>query len=123
MFVLMLVVCPIMTFFDLKQVPCRFMLLLFFCLCFYVVASRNLHESIKAGWDRTSNPWICSQICICSQTRYQLRFVVSLFYICPKATRGDSPVLQHFYYIYKFHIKNFNCKCVQLVIHGGCRSV
>ena len=39
------------------------------------------------------------------------------------STRGDSPVLKHFYYIYKFHIIKLSCKCVQSVIHGGCSSV
>ena len=23
----------------------------------------NLHESIEPGWDRTGDPWICSQTC------------------------------------------------------------
>ena len=34
----------------------------------------NLHESKGPGWDRTCNPWICSQTYICSQTCYRLRY-------------------------------------------------
>ena len=34
----------------------------------------NLYESMGPGWDQTRDPWICSQIRICSQTRYQLRY-------------------------------------------------
>ena len=34
----------------------------------------NLHESMGPGRDRTRDPWICSQTCICSQTRYRLRY-------------------------------------------------
>ena len=39
----------------------------------------NLHESMGPDQERTCNPWICSQTCICSQTRYQL--CVTLFYV------------------------------------------
>ena len=34
----------------------------------------NLHKSMGPGVDRTQDPWICSQTCICSQTRYQMRY-------------------------------------------------
>ena len=34
----------------------------------------NLHESMGPGRDRTRDPWICSQLRICSQTRYRLRY-------------------------------------------------
>ena len=34
----------------------------------------NLHESMGPGWDRTRDPWICSQLRICNQTRYRLRY-------------------------------------------------
>ena len=47
----------------------------------------NPHESMGPGQDRTRDPWICSQIRICSQTRYRLRYAarfgmlgMSLFY-------------------------------------------
>ena len=32
----------------------------------------NLHVSMGPGWDQTRDPWICSQIRICSLTRYRL---------------------------------------------------
>ena len=35
----------------------------------------NLHQSMGPGRDRTRYPWICSQTCICCQTRYRLRYV------------------------------------------------
>ena len=38
----------------------------------------NLHESMGPDRDRTRDPWICSQPCICSQTRYRLRYAVRL---------------------------------------------
>ena len=34
----------------------------------------NLHESMGPGRDRTRDPWICSQLRICNQTRYRLRY-------------------------------------------------
>ena len=34
----------------------------------------NLHESMGPGQDQTRYPWICSQIGICSKTRYRLRY-------------------------------------------------
>ena len=34
----------------------------------------NLHESMGPDWDRTRDPWICSQTRICSQTLYRLRY-------------------------------------------------
>ena len=34
----------------------------------------NLHESMRPGRDGTRDPWICSQIRICCQTRYRLRY-------------------------------------------------
>ena len=34
----------------------------------------NLHESMRPGRDRTRDPWICSQLRICNQTRYRLRY-------------------------------------------------
>ena len=34
----------------------------------------NLRESMGPGRDRTRDPWICSQIRICNQTRYRLRY-------------------------------------------------
>ena len=34
----------------------------------------NLHESMGPGRDRTRDPWICSQLRICSQTRYRLSY-------------------------------------------------
>ena len=39
----------------------------------------NLHESMGPGRDRTRDPWICSQIRICSQTRYRLRYAARSF--------------------------------------------
>ena len=38
----------------------------------------NLHESMGPDRDRTRDPWICSQISICSQTRYRLRYAARL---------------------------------------------
>ena len=34
----------------------------------------NLHESMGPGRDRTRDPLICSQLRICNQTRYGLRY-------------------------------------------------
>ena len=34
----------------------------------------NLHESMGPGRDRTRDPWICSQLRICNQTRYRLHY-------------------------------------------------
>ena len=34
----------------------------------------NLHESMGPGWDRSRDPWICSQTRICCQTCYRLRY-------------------------------------------------
>ena len=42
--------------------------------------SINLHESMGPGRERTRDPCICSQVRICSLTRYRLRYV----YICTK---------------------------------------
>ena len=39
--------------------------------CFMI----NLHKSMGLGWNRTRDPWICSQTRICCQTRYRLRYV------------------------------------------------
>ena len=36
----------------------------------------NLHVSIGPGRDRTRDPWICSQLRICNQTNYRLRYAV-----------------------------------------------
>ena len=36
----------------------------------------NLHESMGLGRDRTSNPWICSKMCICSRLCYGARSLV-----------------------------------------------
>ena len=36
----------------------------------------NYHESKRPDWDRTPNPWICSQTHICCLTGYQLRYAV-----------------------------------------------
>ena len=36
-----------------------------YCRNYFMI---NLHESMWPGWDRTRDPWICSQTCICSQT-------------------------------------------------------
>ena len=36
--------------------------------------SLYIYESMWPGQDPTRDPWICSQTCICSQTRYQLRY-------------------------------------------------
>ena len=38
----------------------------------------NLHESMGLGRDQSPDPWICSQICICNQTRYRLRYAARL---------------------------------------------
>ena len=38
-------------------------------------AKRFPHESMGPGRDRTRDPWICSQIRICSQTSNRLRYV------------------------------------------------
>ena len=35
----------------------------------------NLHESMGPGWDRTRDPWICSQTQICCQTHYRLCYL------------------------------------------------
>ena len=35
----------------------------------------NLHKIMGLGRDRIRDPWNCSQTCICSQTRHQLRLV------------------------------------------------
>ena len=44
--------------------------------------------SLGPGWDQTRDPWICSQIRICSQTNYRLsyaaRYVISE--LCYKGT-------------------------------------
>ena len=34
----------------------------------------DLHKSMGPGRDDTRDPWICSQRCICCQTRYWLRY-------------------------------------------------
>ena len=34
----------------------------------------NLHESMGPGLDQTRDHWICSQMRICSQTSYRLRY-------------------------------------------------
>ena len=33
------------------------------------------------GWDRTHDPWNCSQTRICCQTRYRLRYVARYIYL------------------------------------------
>ena len=41
----------------------------------------NVHESMGLGWNRTRDPWICSQTCSYSQTRYSQSFFLNvLFY-------------------------------------------
>ena len=42
----------------------------------------NLHESMGPGRDRTRDPWICSQLLICNQTRYRLRYAARLSEMC-----------------------------------------
>ena len=42
----------------------------------------NLHESMGPGQDRTRDPWICNQTCICSQTGYQLCYAVRSYLLC-----------------------------------------
>ena len=41
----------------------------------------NLHESVGPGRDRTRDPWICSQLRICNQTRYWLRYAARYTFI------------------------------------------
>ena len=38
----------------------------------------NLYECMGPDRDRTCNPWICSQTCICSQACYRLRYTAWL---------------------------------------------
>ena len=46
----------------------------------------NLHESMGPGRDRTRDPWICSQLRICNQTRYRLRYAARYLWRAPKVT-------------------------------------
>ena len=45
------------------------------CRIYFMI---NLGESMGLGQDRTSDPWICSQTHICSQTRYRLCYMAQL---------------------------------------------
>ena len=42
----------------------------------------NLHESMVPGRDRTRDLWICSQLRICNQTCYRLRYTARFFVPC-----------------------------------------
>ena len=42
----------------------------------------NLHESMGPGRNRTSDSWICSRTCICSQTHYQLSYEAWYLTLC-----------------------------------------
>ena len=42
----------------------------------------NLHESMGPGRDQTCDPWICSQMPICSQTCYRLGYVARYYHTC-----------------------------------------
>ena len=41
----------------------------------------KLRESIGLDQDQTRDPWICSQMHICSQPRYRLRYAAWLTFI------------------------------------------
>ena len=53
----------------------------------------NLHESMGPDRDRTRDPWICSQTCICSQTRYRLRYAARLIRAFNATSRYLNDVL------------------------------
>ena len=61
----------------------------------------NLHESMGPGRDQTRDPWICSHIRICYQTRYRLRHAAryTLFDLDPnpkvKVTQNDAQYPRH----------------------------
>ena len=61
----------------------------------------NLHESMGPGRDRTRDPWICSQLRICNQTRYWLRYAArwsaheGTIYAYTKARLGENCLSSH----------------------------
>ena len=51
----------------------------------------NLHESMGLGLYQIRDPWICSQMHICSQTRYQLPYAPPWNQLERETTRrGDN---------------------------------
>ena len=57
------------------------------CRHYYMI---NLHESMRPGRDRTGNPRISSQTCICSQTHYRLGFTARLKYMWASTRKNVS---------------------------------
>ena len=60
----------------------------------------NPHESMKPGWDRTRDYWICSQTHICSQTRDHLHYAARLSLLSCQSNKDRSvPTMRVLYRI------------------------